>query len=200
MKWRWPGWLLCTLTAGLFAWVYFVEIPPVGALLDGRKLPDQMLSGYDEEGARILFAAFKADHAAAVAQGRTSASQAYLRFHAGFDLMLPPLLAASLGFCALAALAKSAQSSRNPRFASVGFCLVMALALTYLVSDLIENHIADAIFGPDALNQSFDQNLASGLQVLTRSKFTSLALAVALIAALWLWRWRESRRESRQGT
>lgn len=197
MKWLWLGWLLCALTAGLFGWIFIVEIPPVSAMIGGMKLPDQVPFGYDEEGARALFAAFQADHAAAQANGRTSASQAYLILHAGNDLILLVLLAASLGFCAFAALAKPAQYSQIPRLAVVGFGLVLALAFAYLASDFMENSVADAMFGPEALTLPFRQHLVFVLQVLTRSKFASLALAVILIAALWLWRWKRGRRDTR---
>ncbi|WP_143439060.1 hypothetical protein [Hoeflea halophila] len=169
----------------MFALVCFVEIPPVTALIGGMKLPDQMLFGYDQEGARALFAAFMADQTAADLQGRASASQAYLKLHAGCDPTLPPLLAASLVFWAFVAWKKPVRAGRVQHIASVGFGLAMALALTYLISDLIENHIADTIFGPDALKQAFNKDLALGLQVLTGIKFASLALAIALIAALW---------------
>ena len=197
MQWRWPGWLLCALTAGLFAWIFFVVIPPITALIDGMKLPDQVLLGYGAEDARVLFAAFKADDAAAEAQGRPSASQAYLALHAGYDLVLPPLLAASLAYCAFAALEKPAQRNQIPRLAVVGFVLVLALAFAYLASDFMENSVADAMFGPQTLTLPFRQELVFALQVLTRSKFASLAGSVALTAALWLWRGKYRRRDTR---
>jgi hypothetical protein len=193
MKLLWPGWLLCVLTAGLFAWIYVNEVPAVTVLIDGLKLPDQMVLGYDMEGARALFAAFMSDHAAAQAAGRTSASEAYVALHAGFDLVLPPLLAGSIGFCAFAALFRPAQSSRIPTVVGVGFGLVLALAFTYLASDFIENSVADSMFGPQALNLAFNESFVFVLQVLTRSKFASLGLAFILIAALWVWRWRSAR-------
>jgi len=193
MKLLWPGWLLCVLTAGLFAWILFIEVPAVTVLIDGFKLPDQMPLGYDEDGARALFAAFKADQAAAQAAGRTSASEAYVALHAGFDLVLPPLLAASIGFSAFAALYKSAQSTQIPPAAGVGCGLVLVLAFTYLASDFVENSVADAMFGPKALSLAFNDQLVFVLQVLTRSKFSSLGLAFVLIVALWIWRWRSAR-------
>ena len=193
MKRLWPGWFLCVLTAGLFAWVFLIEVPAVTVLIGGLKLPDQLLLGYEKEGARALFAAFKSDHAAAQAAARTSASEAYVALHAGFDLMLPPLLAGSIGFCAFAALFRPAQSTRIPPFAGVGFGLVLALAFTYLASDFVENSVADAMFGPNALNLAFNEKFVFVLQVLTRSKFASLGLAFVLIAALWVWRWRSAR-------
>ena len=197
MQWRWPGWLLCALTAGLFAWIFFVEIPPITALIDGMKLPDQVLFGYDDQGARALFGSFLADQMAAEALGRPSAAQAYLTLHAGYDLVLPPLLAASLAFCAFAALGKPAKSSRRLSLASTGFGLVLASSFTYLVSDVFENHIADAMFGPEALKLAFNQDLVFVLQALTRSKFASLALAFAFTGALWFWRWKHRRRDTR---
>lgn len=189
----WPGWLLCVLTAGLFAWIFLIEVPAVTALIDGLKLPDQLLLGYDKEGARALFAAFKSDHALAQTAGRASASEAYMALHAGFDLVLPPLLAGSIGFCAFAALFRPAQSAQIPPAIGIGFGLVLALAFTYLASDFIENSVADAMFGPQALNLAFNESFVFVLQVLTRSKFASLVLAFSLISALWVWRWRSAR-------
>ncbi|MGJ8572562.1 MAG: hypothetical protein ACSHXI_17880 [Hoeflea sp.] len=193
MKLLWPGWLLCVLTAGLFTWIYLIEVPAVTVLIDGFKLPDQMLLGHDEEGARALFAAFKADYASSQAAGRASASEAYVALHAGFDLVLPPLLAGSIGFCAFAALFRPAQSSQIPPVVGVGSGLTLALAFTYLASDFIENSVADAMFGPNALNLAFNESFVFVLQVLTRSKFASLALAFSLISALWVWRWKSPR-------
>ncbi|WP_290771102.1 hypothetical protein [Hoeflea sp.] len=144
-----------------------------------------------------MFGAFQADRLAAEAQGRPSASRAYLTLHAGYDLVLPPLLAASLAFCAFAALGKPAHSSRRLSLASIGFGLVLASSFTYLVSDVIENHIADAMFGPDALHLAFNQDLVFVLQALTRSKFASLALAFVFTAALWFWRWKHRLRDTR---
>ena len=196
MKRLWPGWLLCVLTAGLFAWIFFIEVPAVTGLIGGLKLPDQLVLGYDTEGARALFAAFKSDHAAAQAAGRTSASEAYVALHAGFDLVLPPLLAGSIGFCAFAALFRPAQPAQMPPVIGIGFGLVLVLAFTYLASDFLENSVADAMFGPQALNLAFNESFVFVLQVLTRSKFASLALAFGLITALWLWRWKSARSSS----
>jgi hypothetical protein len=189
----WPGWLLCVLTAGLFAWIFLIEVPAVTVLIGGLKLPDQLVLGYDKEGARTLFAAFMSDHAAAQAAGRAGASEAYVALHAGFDLVLPPLLAASIGFSAFAALYKSAQSTQIPPVVGVGCGLVLVLAFTYLASDFVENSVADAMFGPKALSLAFNDQLVFVLQVLTRSKFASLGLAFVLIAALWVWRLRSAR-------
>jgi len=74
---------------------------------------------------------------------------------------------------------------------------VLALSFTYLVSDVIENHIADAMFGPEALKLAFNQDLVFVLQALTRSKFASLALAFVFAAALCVWRWKHRRRDTR---
>ena len=193
MKRLWPGWLQCVLTAGLFSYMFCVAGPAISVLLGGMKLPDQLLLGYDAEGARALFAAFVSDHAAAQAVGRTSASEAYVALHAVYDLALPPLLAASVGFCAFAALYRPAQTNQTPRMVGVGFGLVLALAFTYLACDFIENAVADAMFGPKALKLAFNEDFVFVLQVLTRGKFASLGLAFGLTAALWVWRWRSAR-------
>jgi hypothetical protein len=192
MKRLWPGWLLCVLTAGLFTWIFFFEAPLISERVGGLKLPDQLFMGYDEDGARTLFAAFASEHGAAQAEGRISASQAYLTLHAGYDLILPPLLAASLGFCAFAALYRPAQLTPIPRIAGIGFGLVLALTFTYLASDFVENSVADAMFGPKALGLAFNDDFVFVLQVLTRTKFASLALASGLIVALWAWRWKST--------
>ena len=127
MKRLWPGWLFCALTAGLFVWIFLVEVTAVTGLIDGMKLPDQLPLGYDSEGARALFAAFMSDHAAAQVAGRISASEAYLALHAGFDLALPPLMAGSIGFLAFAALFRLSPVRRGParcwRWLRAGPCI-----------------------------------------------------------------------------
>lgn len=184
----WPGWLLCMLTAGLFAYVAFIHVPPINALLGGMRIPDQVPFGYDLEGARTVFAAFRSDHAAAQATGRTSASDAYVSLHAGHDLVFPPLLTASLVFCGFAALFRPSRPGQVRRLAAVGFGLVLALAFTYLGCDLTENAVADAMFGPKALSSEFNQASVFVLRVLTTGKYVTLSLAFALIIVLWTWR------------
>ena len=193
MKRLWPGWLLCLATAGLFTYMAAVQAPAISAMLGGMKLPDAVVTGYGDEAALALFEAFKADVAAAKAQGRESASAAYVSMHAGSDLMFPPLLALSLGFLAFAAMSVRRTQAGPPRLVSVGLGLVLALAFTYLGCDFIENAVADAMFGPDALDSAFKDQMVFVLQVLTRGKYLSLAVALALIVALWLWRWRSAR-------
>jgi hypothetical protein len=190
----WPGWLLCMLTAGLFAYVAFVHVPPINVLLGNLRIPDQLPFGYDLEGARAVFAAFRSDHAAAQATGRTSASEAYVSLHASYDLLFPPLLTASLSFCGFAALFRPSRSGQSPRLAAVGFGLVLVLAFTYLACDLTENAVADAMFGPEALASEFNQDSVFVLRVLTTGKYVTVSLAFALIIALWTWRWMAARR------
>lgn len=194
MKRLWPGWLLCVLTAGLFVYVACFHVPAIDALLDGMRIPDQLPLGYDLEGARAVFAAFSADHAASQLAGRTSASEAYVSLHAGYDLVFPPLFAASLAFCGFAALYRPLRPGQTPRMAAVGFGLVLALAFTYLACDFIENAVADAMFGPKALSLEFNAGLVFVLRVLTTSKYATLSLALVLIAALWVWRVMSGRR------
>lgn len=194
MKRLWPGWLLCVLTAGLFVYVAAVQVPPINALLGGMKIPDQMPLGYDLEGARAVFAAFSADHAEAQLAGRTSASEAYVSLHAGYDLVFPPLLTACLAFCGFAALFRPSRTGQTPRMVAVGFGLVLALAFTYLACDFIENAVADAMFGPKALALEFNAGFVFVLRVLTTGKYVTLALALVLIIALWVWRVMSARR------
>ena len=195
MKWLWPGWLLCAITAGLFFYVTVYQTPEITGLLGGMRLPDAVPLGYDETAARSLFAAFQADDAAARVEGRQSASAAYVAMHAGYDLIFPPLLAVSLGFCAFAALYARSKQVEIPRLAGVGLGLVLALAFAYLGCDFVENAVADTIFGPKALQLEFNQQMVFVLQVLTRGKYLSLVIAVVLIIALWLWRWSSSRQQ-----
>ncbi|KJS20339.1 MAG: hypothetical protein VR78_01715 [Hoeflea sp. BRH_c9] len=190
MKRLWPGRLLCALTAGLFVYMAAVEVPAISALLGGMKLPDQLPLGYNEAGARALHTAFSNDLAVAQEQERQSAASAYQALHAGSDLIFPPLLTASLGFCAFAALYARGKHAETPLMVRVGLGLVLALAFTYLGCDFVENAVADAIFGPNALRVAFNEQLVFVLRVLTISKFTSVAIAFGLIAALWISCWR----------
>jgi hypothetical protein len=193
MKRLWPGWLLCVLTAGLLVYMSCVKAPAISGLLGGMEIPDQLPLGYDMEGARALFAAFVSNHADAQNNGRPSASEAYVLLHAGYDLVFPPLLTASLGFLAFAALYRPKQPLQTPRIVAIGFGLVLALAFTYLACDFIENAVADAMFGPKALELAFNEQFVFVLRVLTAGKYVTLTLALVLIAALWVWRWRSAR-------
>ena len=194
MKRLWPGWLLCMLTAGLFAYVAFVHVPPINALLGGMRIPDQMPFGYGLEDARAVFEAFRSDHAAAQLAARTSASEAYVSLHAGFDLVFPPLLTACLAFCGFAALFRPSVPGHTPRMAGVGFGLVLALAFTYLACDFIENAVADAMFAPRAFALEFNEGFVFVLRVLTTGKYVTVGLAFAIIAVLWTWRLTVGRR------
>lgn len=191
-NWLWSGWLLCAVTAGLFIYAIIVEVPAITALVGGMKLPDAVLLGYDAGQARGLFDAFAADHGAAQLENRRSASEAYLSLHAGSDLLLPPLLAASIGFCAFAALFGRKQNAPLPRAIGIMFALTLVSAFTYLGCDFVENAVADAIFGPKALSLAFNEQLVFVLQVLTRGKYVSLVIGFSLIAVLWIWRWRSN--------
>lgn len=191
----WPGWLLCMLTAGLLAYMAYVPVPPINAALGKMSIPDQVPFGYDLDGARALFAAFKSDHAAALASGRTSASEAYVALHAGYDLVFPPMLTASLAFLGFAALFRPSRPGQVPRLASVGFGLVLALAFTYFACDFIENAVADAMFDPEALSLELNESLVFVLRVLTTGKYATISLALALIIGLWIWRVTAARRK-----
>jgi len=79
------------------------------------------------------------------------------------------------------------------RQVSVGVGLVMALAFTYLACDFLENAVADAMFGPQAMAAGFNESFVFVLQVLTRGKFLTLALAGLIIIALWVARWKGPR-------
>lgn len=191
MKRLWPGWLLCCLTAALFTYAAAIESPGISALLGGLHLPDVVVVGYNTDAARALFDAFKADLATAEAQGRQSASAAYVSMHAGSDLLLPPMLAASLAFLAFAGLGLPGDRTRSSRLSRIGVGMVFALAFAYLGCDYVENAVADAMFGPPALAYGFNGDLAPVLRGLTIGKFSSLAFAVALISALWIRRLRK---------
>ena len=196
MKWFWLGWLLCVVAVGLLGYMALVEAPAISAMLGGLALPDAAPLGYDEDQARALYAAFAADFAAAEATGRQSASAAYVALHAGFDLAVPPLLAASLGFLAFASAYAGRPQASPPRLVSIGIGLVLALAFTYLACDFIENAVADAIFGPDALKAGFNGQLAFVLKVLTIGKYATIVMALVLIVALWIGRWRRPAKAS----
>jgi len=189
MKWLWPGWLLCALTAGLFVYMNAVQGSDFSKLLGGLKTPDAMcLTGYDLSGARGLFDRLVEDLSVAKAESRSSASELYVAIHASSDLLFPPLMALSLAFLGFAALHSRGAHSEMPRLVRIGLGLVWALAFVYLVSDFIENAVADAMFGPDALKAGLNEQLVFVLQVLTASKFLTLFTAFGIIAMLWVWR------------
>ncbi len=193
MKWLWPGWLLCVVTVGVLAYMIAIEAPAISAMLGGVALPDGVPLGYSDGNARALYAAFSADFAASEAAGRQSASAAYLAMHARSDLALPPLLAMSLAFCAFASIYAGRRQAEPSRIISIGLGLVMALAFTYLACDFIENAVADAMYGPEALKTGFRGQLVFVLKVLTMGKFATLTMALGLIVALWIGRWRGTR-------
>lgn len=193
MRRLWPGWLLCLATAGLFIYMAFIQGPQISALVDGMRMPDAVVFGYDRQEAQALYSAFKTDLEAAQAEGRQSAADAYLAMHSGSDLAFPPMLAFSLCFLAFSAVMNWPSKAGLPRLGAVGFGLVLSLSFAYLGTDFIENSVADAMFGPQALARDFNVHLVFALQVLTRAKYGSLLLAFLLIAALWLWRRRSAR-------
>lgn len=202
MKRLWPGWLLCALSAVLFAYMAAFEVPAISAGINDMKLPDAAIFGYDLEGARALHAAFAADLAEAEVEGRQSASAAYLSMHAGSDLLFPPMLAASLAFLAFAGLNARDHESPPPRGARIMLGLAFAVAFTYLGFDYVENAVADAMFGPPSLQLPLNADLVPVLRVLTIGKYVCIALAASLILTLWIGRWRRSRelrREASQG-
>ena len=191
MKWLWPGWLLCALTAGLFVYMNAVEGPEFSRFVGEMKTPDAMyLTGYDLPGARALFNKLVEDFAVERVDGQRSASEFYVAIHASSDLLLPPLMALSLAFLGFAALHSRGPHSEMPRLVRIGFGFVLALAFAYLMSDFIENAVADAMFGPDALEAGLNEQLVFILQVLTASKFLTLFTAFGIIAMLWVWRWK----------
>lgn len=189
MKWLWTGWLVCALAAGLFGYMAFVEAPAISALLGGLALPDSTPLGYGDDQARALYKAFAAEFAAAENAGRQSGAAAYVALHAGFDLAVPPLLAASLAFLAFASAYAGRPQARPKRPVSIGIGLVLALAFTYLACDFLENAVADAMYGPQAMKAGFNESFVFVLQVLTRGKYLTFALAALLILALWIVRW-----------
>ncbi|MCY0093878.1 hypothetical protein [Hoeflea ulvae] len=193
MKRLWPGWLLCLVTAGLFAYMALVESAAISALLSGWQLPDGVPLGYDADAARALFDAFSAEFARAQAEGRQSASEAYLALHAGVDLLFPPLLAMSIAFSAFAATYSRRDQTETPRLAKVGLGLALALAFAYLGFDFFENAVADTIYGPKAITLAFNAEMVFVLQVLTRGKYLSLVIVAVLIVALWIARRRRMR-------
>ncbi|MBC7280205.1 hypothetical protein [Hoeflea sp.] len=200
MKWLWLGWLVCVITAGLLGYMALVETPALSALLGGMTVPDAKPLGHDEEATRALYAAFQADAARAGAEGRQSASAAYVAMHARSDLVFPPLLAASLGFLAFASVYAGRRLAEPSRAVSIGIGLVLALAFTYLACDFLENAVADAMYGPEAMTAGFNTSLVFVLQVLTRGKYITLALAAVLIVALWVGRWKGPRQPAAPDT
>ncbi|WP_299866804.1 hypothetical protein [uncultured Hoeflea sp.] len=193
MKRLWPGWLLCGLTAALFIYMAAFEAREIQTMLGGMLLPDSVPLGYDVEGARDLFAAFKAELADAEKANRQSASAAYVSMHAGSDLLFPPMLAASLAFLAAAALNARRHLGGSPRLARIGLGLVFALAFAYLGCDYVENAVADALLGPLALEHGFNAEFVPVLRGLTAGKYLTVLAAFLIIAALWIWRWRDRR-------
>lgn len=186
MRRMWPGWLLCGLTAILFAYMTFGEGADISARIDGMLVPDAVILGYDLEAATALHAAFKTDLALAETEPRQSASAAYVSMHAGSDLVFPPMLAASLAFLAYAGF-KTRNSITGPsRLGKVALGLAFALAFACLGCDYVENAVADAMFGPPALETGLNAGLVPVLRGLTAGKYLSLSLAAIVVAALWV--------------
>ena len=196
MKWLWLGWLVCVITAALLGYMALVEAPAISDRLGGLALPDAVPLGYGDEAARALHAAFLGDFTRATPEGRQTASAAYVAMHARSDLVFPPLLAASLAFLAFASVYAGGRQVDPSRLVSVGIGLVLALAFTYLACDFLENAVADAMYGPEAMAARFNGSLVFVLQVLTRGKYLTLVLAALIIIALWIARWRAPRRQA----
>lgn len=186
MKWLWPGWLLCGLTVILLVYMAAFEAPAISDRIEGMRLPDAVVAGYDLDAARGLHAAFTAELAKAEADERQSASAAYLSMHAGSDLLFPPMLAASLAFLAFAGLNARGRDSEAPRSAKIILGIAFAVAFTYLGFDYVENAVADALFGPPSLKLPLNADLVPVLKVLTIGKYLAVAVALALILSLWI--------------
>ncbi|MEQ8480972.1 MAG: hypothetical protein RIC18_09960 [Hoeflea sp.] len=195
MKRLWPGWVLCGLTIVLFVYMAAFEAPAISARINGTSLPDTVVTGYDHDAARTLYAAFTDELAQSEAAGRQSASAAYVSMHAGSDLLFPPMLAASLAFLAFAGLNARGRANAVPRSARITLGIAFAVAFTYLGFDYVENAVADALFGPPSLKLTLNADLVPVLRVLTIGKYLAIAAAVALILSLWIGALRSRRRE-----
>jgi hypothetical protein len=186
MKWLWPGWLLCGLTAALLVYMAAFESREISDKIGNKQLPDAVVTGYDLDDARRLHAAFKAEMADAEANGRKSASAAYVSMHAGSDLLFPPMMAASLAFLAFAGLHARGRDAATPRSAKITLGIAFAVAFTYLGFDYVENAVADALFGPPSLKLPLNADLVPVLKMLTIGKYSAVAVAAVLILYLWI--------------
>ncbi len=165
---------LFVATAAVFLWMAFVTGPAferaAGApMLDGR------VFGYTPADVADLHARVKANPEAAAIANRT---------YRTFDFAFPALLALSITMLAasgFAALAKLGSNISTPlaRIASG------AIAVPYLVIDLRENGLAQALFSEPSLSGDVPLGLARMLPAFTSWKFATLGAAILIVIAIW---------------
>lgn len=175
---------LFTVTAALFLYMAFVTGP---AFRDaaGVALPDGRFGGYTPADVLDMHAGAKAN---------PQAAEIANHMYRTLDFAFPAVLALSLtmlaatGFAALRQLGSSI-SVPLARIASG------AIAVPYLVIDLRENGLAQALFSQASLASDVPPGFTALLPAFTAWKFATLGAAALIVIAIWARVWLRARRE-----
>lgn len=176
--------VLFTATAALFLYMAFVTGP---AFRDaaGVALPDGRIAGYTPADVLDMHAGAKANpEAAAIAN----------HMYRTLDFAFPALLALSLTMLAasgFAALKRLGSNISRPlaRIASG------AIAVPYLVVDLRENGLAQALFSEASLASDAPPGFTALLPAFTAWKYATLGAAALVVIAIWFQVWMRERKE-----
>jgi len=174
---------LLVVTAGLFAWMALVTGPAFERAA-GVALPDGRMFGYTPADVLDMHAGAKANPAAA-----DIANHMYRTL----DFVFPPLLALSLTLLAATgfAMLKRLGSNISVPLARLGSGMI---ALPYLVIDLRENGLAQALFSDASLASDVPPGVTALLPAFTAWKFATLGAAVLIVIAIWFRVWMRSRK------
>lgn len=176
--------VLFAVTAALFFYMAFVTAPAFREAA-GIALPDGRIAGYTPADVLEMHAGARANPAAA-----DIANHMYRTL----DFAFPALLAMSLTMLAatgFAALRRRGSGISLPlaRIASG------AIAVPYLVMDLRENGLAQALFSPASLASDAPPGFTAMLPAFTAWKFATLGAAAMVVVAIWARVWIRARKE-----
>lgn len=165
---------LFAITAALFLWMAFVTGPAFERAA-GVPLPDGRMFGFTPSDVAELHAAVKANPEAAVIA---------TRMYRTLDFVFPALLALSLTIVAVAGFAALTRLGVNIP-TPVARIAAGAISVPYLVVDLRENGLAQALFSAPSLAGDVPLGLARMLPTFTSWKFSLLGAAVLILFAIW---------------
>lgn len=176
---------LFVVTAAVFLWMALVTGPAFERAA-GVPLPDGRVFGYLPSDVAAMHAGAKANPEAAVIANR---------MYRTLDFAFPALLAISVTMLAasgFAALVKLGSNLPLPltRIASG------AIAVPYLVIDLRENGLAQALFSEPSLAGDVPVAIARMLPAFTAWKFATLGAAILIVIAIWFRVFIRARRQS----
>ena len=165
---------LFAITAGVFLWIALVTAPAFERAA-GVPLPDGRIFGYLPSDVAALHAAVKSNPEAAVIANH---------LYRTLEFILPALVALSITLLAASGFAALIRLGSN---LSVPLTRIIsgAISIPYLVIDLRENGLAQALFSAQSLAGDVPVGIARMLPAFTAWKFATLGAAVLVVIAIW---------------